>query len=104
MVKCVAPGNASYRGKKIVIAADGSCELSEEAFTEMRAHGFREWESSPAPTETAIDDTPENPATGNVETMSRRALMKALKGRARGNFMAMSTAELQRLVRETTGE
>ncbi len=43
MVKCFAPHAASHGGKPIVIADDGSSELTEAALAEMRPHGFREW-------------------------------------------------------------
>jgi hypothetical protein len=101
MVKCIAPGNASYRGKAIDIAQDGSCELSEEALEEMRAHGFREWGGDEP--EAAKNAKPDTGATGDAETMSRPELMKALKGRAKGNLMAMSMDELRRLVHEARG-
>jgi hypothetical protein len=102
MVKCIAPGKASHRGKPIAVAEDSSCDLSEEALEEMRGHGFREWDGDSSP-EAANDPAPAIPATDDVETMSRQALMKALKGQAKGNFVAMSTDELRRLLRETAG-
>lgn len=102
MVKCVAPGSASHRGKSIDVAPDGTCELSEEALEEMRAHGFREWGESKTP-ESAVDEAPIIPADVDVEAMSRPELMKALKGRAKGNLMIMSTDALRQLVREIRG-
>ena len=100
MVKCIAPGSASHRGKPIEIAEDGSCELSEHALEEMRAHGFREWQGDEA-REAGDDSAPAAPS--DFDSMSRPELMKALKGRAKGNLMSMSMDELRRLVRETAG-
>lgn len=102
MVKCLAPGNASHRGKPIAIAEDGSCELSEHQLEEMRAHGFREWEGGEASV-TITGHESERTMPRDVERMSRPELMKALKGRAKGNLMSMSMDELRRLVRETAG-
>jgi len=102
MVKCIAPGPASHRGKAIDIAEDGSCELSEAALEEMRAHGFREWDGDEASTR-AANTVAENSPSRDIETLSRPELMKALKGRAKGNFMSMGIDELRRLARETAG-
>ena len=102
MVKCIAPGRASHRGKPIAVADDGSCELSEEALDEMRAHGFREWDDRNA-SDAAIDGAAAIAESGDVEAMSRQELMKALKGRAKGNLMTMSTDALKQLLRETGG-
>lgn len=102
MVKCVAPGSASHRGKSIEVAPDGTCELSEEALEEMRAHGFREWEETKS-SEMALAEAAATLENTDVEAMLRPELMKALKGRAKGNLMIRSTDALRQLVREIRG-
>jgi hypothetical protein len=101
MVKCIAPGAASHRGNKIEIAADGSCELSEEMLYEMRAHGFREWNGNNISAAVVVQPTLPSVATPEVEGMSRQKLMRALKGLVKGNLMRFSTDELKRLVHQS---
>lgn len=94
-MKCKAPTRegGSWRGQKIEVADDLSCELSPEALAEMRAHSFREWREED---EIASDKGD----AADPENMSRRELLGFLKGRNAGNITLMTTDELRALARK----
>ncbi|HEY1615136.1 MAG TPA: hypothetical protein VGF97_15735 [Rhizomicrobium sp.] len=89
MPKCIAQGAATWRGQPIEIAADGTCEISDDALDALRAHGFAEWEA------------PDRSTLPPVEALSRHEMFDWLKERGVPTCWNMANAALRLLVLES---
>lgn len=92
MVKVFAPHPATHNGVAVEINKDGSAEVSDEAFAELVAHGYRRWTEKDDDRLAAGD--PEDP-----ENMSRAELIAVLKGRTDKNVMLLKNVELVELAK-----
>lgn len=88
MPKISASHDASWKGRSV--AAGEIVEVSEAEAVQLAAHGFREIEEA-SPDETDAD---------NTDDLSRKELLKILRGKGAGNLLIKPTEELRRLARK----
>jgi hypothetical protein len=86
MPKLAAPHAASWRGR--AIAFGEAVDVEELEAVALRAHGFRD-----APTSGKSPLVPE-PAP-DLESLTRKQLLKLLRGKGAGNVFVMSNPELR---------
>src|ERR1700733_1622513 len=86
MPKLAAPHAASWRGR--AIAAGEAIDVEEFEAKALRAHGFRD---VPASSNNAVL----NNTAPDLESLTRKQLLKLLRGRGAGNVFVMSNPELR---------
>jgi hypothetical protein len=109
MPKLIAPHGASWRGH--ALAAGEIIDVSDMEALQLTAHGFRKVEqdftgtadilSAAVPTERSDADgtsaVPVKSSSPATPELSRKDLLKLLKGRGLGNLFVKSTEELRAL-------
>lgn len=82
MPKLIAPHPATWRGRALEIAGDGTVEVPDEAVDELAAHGIR-----------TIEDVSE--AKTPIAAMSRKELIAFIRENGGGNAVTRSNAALR---------
>ncbi|MGB8366347.1 MAG: hypothetical protein ACLQUZ_05485 [Rhizomicrobium sp.] len=86
MPKLTAPHRASWRGCVLDIAEDGTVEVSDDAASELAAHGFR------------AKNPEAQGARVPVAAMSRKELIAFIRVRGGGNPITLSNDALREAV------
>lgn len=92
MPKMIAPHGASWRGR--ALAAGETLDVTDAEAFQLAAHGF-------VLAEEAID--PAWDAEADVAALSRKDLLKLLRGQGWGNIFVKSTDELRTLAAKVLG-
>jgi hypothetical protein len=86
MPKLIAPHDTSWRGR--AVAGGEAIDVAEADIAELIAHGFRAAENESKGERSQDDD---------LATLSRKELLKRLRGRGAGNILVLPTEELRKL-------